>query len=232
MKLIVGLGNPGRKHASNRHNIGMMAIDHIADHAGVASWRQRFSGSFAEARIQGERLQLLRPETYMNNSGMSVAAARDYYKTDMSDILILHDEIDLAPGKVRIKQGGGHAGHNGLRSIIAHVGPEFVRIRLGIGHPGHKDLVHGHVLGDFSRLERDEWLDALLRATGSNCQLLVKTDYARFVNEVTLAIRTRKTPATPRTKPIGTRQAAQERAGKPASTWQEKLRDMFGIGNG
>jgi PTH1 family peptidyl-tRNA hydrolase len=162
MKLIVGLGNPGAKYASNRHNIGFMALDRIAADHGFAPWKGKHQGSISEGRFGSARAVLLKPETFMNNSGQSVQAALRFYKLEPQDVIVLHDEIDLAPGKVKCKTGGGHAGHNGLRSIHAHIGAEYDRVRLGVGHPGHKDAVPGFVLRDFPKAD-EAWLDDVLR---------------------------------------------------------------------
>ena len=162
MKLLVGLGNPGAKYAGHRHNIGFMALDRIASDHGFPAWKGKHQGSLSEGRFGSDRVILLKPETYMNNSGQSVQAAMRFYKLEPEDVVVLHDEIDLAPGKVKFKTGGGHAGHNGLRSIHNHVGPEYARVRLGVGHPGRKELVPAYVLHDFSKADQD-WLDDVLR---------------------------------------------------------------------
>ena len=150
MKLLTGLGNPGAQYAGHRHNIGFMALDRIAGDHGFSPWRAKFQGEIAEGRFGSEKVVLLKPGTFMNESGRAVRAAVDFHKLDASDVVVFHDELDLAPGKVRLKTGGGHAGHNGLRSIHAHLGPDYDRVRLGIGHPGHKDRVAGYVLHDFA----------------------------------------------------------------------------------
>ena len=168
MKLIVGLGNPGAKYASNRHNIGFMALDRIAADHGFGPWRTRFQGQTAEGQLGATRVALLKPQTFMNLSGQSVGEAMRYLKLTPQDVIVLHDELDLAPGKARVKQGGGHAGHNGLRSMHQHIGAEYGRVRLGIGHPGHKDRVAGYVLSDFAKAEQD-WLDDLLRGISGSC---------------------------------------------------------------
>jgi len=155
MRLVVGLGNPGTQHVGNRHNIGFMAVQEIARRHGFGPWRRRFQGVATEGPIGAERVLLLLPGTYMNESGRAVGEAAHFYKLALSDIVVLHDEVDLPPGKVRVKAGGGIAGHNGLRSISAHVGNDYRRVRIGIGHPGAKEMVHGHVLGDFSKAERN-----------------------------------------------------------------------------
>ena len=141
MKLFVGLGNPGTKYAGNRHNIGFMAVDRIADDHGFAGWRNKFQGQVNEGRLGSEKVVLLKPETFMNRSGQSVGEAVRFYKLAPEDVVVFHDEIDLAPGKLRVKSGGGHAGHNGLRSLHAHIGDTYGRVRMGVGHPGHQDAV-------------------------------------------------------------------------------------------
>src|SRR4030088_1410839 len=187
MLLFVGLGNPGSRYAGNRHNIGFTVVDAIAKRHGIIPWRRRFQGVSAEGPLGGKRVLLLLPGTYMNDSGRSVAEAAHFYKLGLSDIVVFHDEIDLPPGKVRVKAGGGIAGHNGLRSISAHVGNDYRRVRIGIGHPGVKEMVHGLVLGDFSKAER-EWVDALAGVIADNAALLAKGDDATFQNKVHLAM--------------------------------------------
>ncbi|MFN4059312.1 MAG: aminoacyl-tRNA hydrolase [Paracoccus hibiscisoli] len=183
MKLIVGLGNPGAKYASNRHNIGFMALDRIAADHGFGPWRTRFQGLTAEGQLGDTRVTLLKPQTFMNLSGQSVGEAMRYLKLTPEDVIVLHDELDLAPGKARVKQGGGHAGHNGLRSMHQHIGAEYGRVRLGIGHPGHKDRVAGYVLSDFAKAEQD-WLDDLLRGISDGAVALAAGDGGRFQNAV------------------------------------------------
>jgi len=187
MRLVVGLGNPGTQHVGNRHNIGFMAVQEIARRHGIGPWRRRFQGVATEGLIGAERVLLLLPGTYMNESGRAVGEAAHFYKLALSDIVVLHDEVDLPPGKVRVKAGGGIAGHNGLRSISAHIGNDYRRVRIGIGHPGAKEMVHGHVLGDFSKAER-EWVDALAGVIADNAALLAKGDDATFQNKVHLAM--------------------------------------------
>ncbi|MEM6939675.1 MAG: aminoacyl-tRNA hydrolase [Pseudomonadota bacterium] len=183
MKLIVGLGNPGAKYANNRHNIGFMALDRIAADHGFAGWKSKHQGSLVEGRLGDARVALLKPETFMNNSGQSLQAAVRFFKLEADDVIVLHDEIDLAPGKVKCKTGGGHAGHNGLRSIHAHLGPAYHRVRLGVGHPGHKDAVPGYVLRDFPKADAD-WLDDVLRGVSDGAPLLAAWDTAQFLNAV------------------------------------------------
>ncbi|MCC1480304.1 aminoacyl-tRNA hydrolase [Roseibaca sp. Y0-43] len=195
MKLFAGLGNPGAKYAGNRHNIGFMALDSIADAHGFAPWRSKFQGEVSEGRLGSEKIILLKPHTFMNLSGQSVAEALRFYKLDLADLVVFHDELDLAPGKLRLKQGGGHAGHNGLRSIHGHLGPDYARVRLGIGHPGHKDRVAAYVLSDFAKADQD-WLDDLMRGIADGAPALAKGDGAAFSNAVGL----RMSPPKPKTE--------------------------------
>jgi len=183
MKLFVGLGNPGAKYAGNRHNIGFMAVERIAADHGFGPWRAKFQGLITEGRLGGEKMLLLKPQTFMNRSGQSVAAALQFYKLAPADITVFHDELDLAPGKARVKQGGGHAGHNGLRSLHDHIGDGYGRVRLGIGHPGHKDRVAGYVLHDFAKADAG-WLDDLLRGIGDGAPDLAAGDASRFMNAI------------------------------------------------
>lgn len=183
MKLIVGLGNPGAKYAGNRHNIGFMAVDRIAADHGFGQWKARFQGLASEGRLDATRATLLKPQTFMNLSGQSVGEAMRYLKLTPEEVIVLHDELDLAPGKCRAKRGGGHAGHNGLRSLHQHIGADYQRVRLGIGHPGHKDRVAGYVLSDFAKADQD-WLDDLLRGISDGAAALAAGDQARFLNAV------------------------------------------------
>ncbi|MDW3182332.1 aminoacyl-tRNA hydrolase [Roseobacter sp.] len=187
MKLIVGLGNPGAKYSKNRHNIGFMALDRIAADHGFPAWKGKHQGTISEGRFGADRAVLLKPETFMNNSGQSVQAAMRFYKLEPEDVVVLHDEIDLAPGKVKHKFGGGHAGHNGLRSVHAHIGPDYARVRLGVGHPGHKDAVPGYVLRDFAKADED-WLDDVLRGVSDGAPDLATGDAAKFMNAVGLRV--------------------------------------------
>jgi PTH1 family peptidyl-tRNA hydrolase len=187
MLLLVGLGNPGSRYAGHRHNIGFMAVDAIAKRRGIGPWRRRFQGGAAEGPLGGERALLLLPGTYMNDSGRAVAEAAHFYKLGLPDIIVFHDEIDLAPGKVRVKTGGGIAGHNGLRSISAHIGNEYRRVRIGVGHPGVKDLVHAYVLSDFAKEERP-WVEALCALVADNAELLAKGQDASFQNKLHLGM--------------------------------------------
>jgi peptidyl-tRNA hydrolase, PTH1 family len=185
MKLFVGLGNPGAKYAGNRHNIGFMAVDRIAVDHGFSPWRKAFQGLVSEGRLGSEKVALLKPETFMNLSGQSVQAAVAFWKLPLADLTVFHDELDLAPGKLRLKQGGGHAGHNGLRSIHGHLGDDYARVRLGIGHPGHKDAVAAYVLHDFAKADQD-WLDDLLRGISEGAPALATGDGQAFMNKVSL----------------------------------------------
>jgi PTH1 family peptidyl-tRNA hydrolase len=187
MLLFVGLGNPGAKYAGNRHNIGFMALDAIAKRHGIAPWRRRFQGMAAEGPLGGERVQLLLPGTFMNESGRAVAEAMHFYKLALGDVVVFHDELDLPPGKVRVKAGGGIAGHNGLRSITAHIGNDYRRVRIGIGHPGNKDMVHGYVLSDFAKAERD-WVETLTGIIADNAGLLAQGADSTFQNKVHLGM--------------------------------------------
>lgn len=190
MRLFVGLGNPGAKYQDNRHNIGFMVIDEIARRHGFSPWRRRFQGETADGALDGERITLLKPLTYMNESGRAVQEAVSFYKIGHGEVAVFHDEIELPPAKLRVKVGGGIAGHNGLRSISAHIGNDYLRVRLGVGHPGVKELVHGHVLGDFAKSERP-WVAALAEAVADNAGLIAKGREATFANKVHLALQAR-----------------------------------------
>lgn len=187
MLLVVGLGNPGEKYARNRHNIGFMAADEIVRRHSFSAYRSKFQGELAEGKIGTEKVLVLKPMTFMNESGRAVKEAITFYKIAPEDIIVLHDELDLAPGKLRMKRGGGHAGHNGLRSLHAHVGEGYARIRLGIGHPGHKDKVTGHVLSDFSKADQD-WLIPLLDAVADNIASVIDEKDTDFMSRVGQAL--------------------------------------------
>ena len=232
MKLIVGLGNPGAKYAGNRHNIGFMAVDRIAADHGFSPWKSAFRGRTAEGRLGAERVVLLKPETFMNLSGEAVRAAMDWHKLTPADVIVLHDELDLLPGKLRLKQGGGHAGHNGLRSIHAHIGEAYARVRLGIGHPGHKDAVAAYVLHDFAKADAD-WLEDLLRGISDGAEALAIWDGPRFTNAVGLRMAPARSddsaagkvgaaPSPSRAKP----EQAPEPEAEPRSALQ-RLADRF-----
>lgn len=186
MLLLVGLGNPGEKYKRHRHNVGFMAIDAIADAYGFGPARKKFQGELREGEIAGDKAILLKPQTYMNDSGLSVGAAMRFYKLSPADVVVFHDELDLAAGKIKSKLGGGNAGHNGLRSIDEHIGAEFRRVRIGISHPGDKTRVTGHVLGDFAKSDYD-WLDPLLAAIATSAKFLSESD-ARFATAVAQAL--------------------------------------------
>jgi PTH1 family peptidyl-tRNA hydrolase len=187
MRLFVGLGNPGAKYAGNRHNIGFMAVDEIARRHGFAPWRRRFQGEIAEGTLERERVVLLRPLTFMNESGRAVQEAANFFKLSPAEIAVFHDELELPPAKLRVKIGGGIAGHNGLRSISANVGNDYRRVRLGIGHPGVKELVHGHVLSDFAKSDRP-WVEALIGAVADNAALIAIDRDSAFQNKVHLSM--------------------------------------------
>ncbi|HEY9536975.1 MAG TPA: aminoacyl-tRNA hydrolase [Kiloniellaceae bacterium] len=187
MLLLAGLGNPGPRYANNRHNIGFMAVDEVVRRHSFSSWRSRFQADCAEGTLAGEKVLALKPQTYMNESGRAVGEALRFHKLAPEQVIVLYDEIDLAPGKVRVKQGGGTGGHNGIRSLEAHIGKEFWRVRLGVGHPGHKDLVHGHVLSDFAKADK-AWLEKLLDAVADAVPLLASGDAARFMSRVAEAL--------------------------------------------
>ena len=195
MLLLVGLGNPGPEYAANRHNIGFMVADEIVRRHGFSSYRKRFQGLVSEGRIGGRKVLVLKPQTYMNESGRSVGAAKRFYDVPAEDVVVLHDEIDLAPGKVRVKTGGGHAGHNGLRSIQAHIGPDFRRVRIGVGHPGQKARVKGHVLKNFAKADQ-AWVDKLIDAMAAAADDLAAGDDANVMNRVAMAL----APPKPKTE--------------------------------
>ena len=220
MQLFVGLGNPGAKSANHRHNIGFMAIDAIADEHGFGPWRHKFQALVAEGRLGTHKVLLVKPQTYMNLAGQSVGEAMRYLKVAPEDIWLFHDELDLAPGKLRAKHGGGHGGHNGLRSLHQHIGDQYNRVRLGIGHPGHKARVSGYVLHDFARTDQ-AWLDPLLAAVAREAPRLAAGDPSGFMNAVALATQ----PAKPRSpnKPVaadgkdgGTGKAVEDTPAEPA----------------
>ena len=220
MKLIVGLGNPGAKYARNRHNIGFMALDEIASAHGFGPWRNKFQGQVSEGRIGSTKVILLKPETFMNLSGQAVGEAARFHKIDVADIIVFHDELDLAPAKIRVKTGGGHAGHNGLRSIHQHMGPDYDRVRMGVGHPGHKDAVAGYVLRDFPKADAG-WLDDELRGIADGIAHLVAGDSGKFLNAISLRLtparsstsKPKPKPATPPApEPVDTRTALQKLA--------------------
>ncbi|MFN0116039.1 MAG: aminoacyl-tRNA hydrolase [Paracoccaceae bacterium] len=214
MRLFVGLGNPGAKYAGNRHNIGFMAADRIAADHGFSPWRAKFQGVVAEGTLSGEKVVLLKPATFMNLSGQSVGEAMRFFKLTPADITVFHDELDLAPGKARVKTGGGHAGHNGLRSLHQHIGDGYHRVRLGIGHPGHKDAVSPYVLSDFAKAEQG-WLDDLLRGISDGAPALAAGDGTRFMNAVALRV---APPQPPKPRPPAVPAPAQAAPDPPDAT--------------
>ena len=215
MKIWAGLGNPGDKYAGNRHNIGFMVLDRVASDHGFTPWKKAFQGLVAEGRLGGERVILLKPSTFMNLSGQAVGEAMRFHKLGVEDLTVFHDELDIAPAKVRLKQGGGHAGHNGLRSIHQHVGEAYARVRLGIGHPGHKDAVASYVLHDFAKVDQD-WLDDLQRGISDGAADLARGDGAKFLN----AVNARLVPQRPNNDPDTREARSQKKAAavQPAAT--------------
>lgn len=187
MLLFAGLGNPGAKYASHRHNVGFMAADAIARRHSFSPWTKKFQAEVAEGRLGTEKILLIKPQTYMNNSGQAIGEALRFYKLGPESLTVFYDELDLAPAKLRVKTGGGAGGHNGIKSIDAHVGKDYRRVRIGIGHPGVKELVHNHVLGDFAKADC-EWVEPLLDAIAANADLLAKGDDSGFMNKISLAV--------------------------------------------
>ncbi len=185
MLFIVGLGNPGTKHQNNRHNVGFMAVDQIHQQENFPAWKVQFQALVSQGTLGGEKVMLIKPTTFMNESGRAVGEAARFFKIGPENVIVLYDELDLAPGKLRIKTGGGAGGHNGIRSIDAHLGKEYRRVRIGIGHPGHKDRVSPHVLGDFAKADY-QWLKPLLDEIARNADLLAKGDDAGFMNRIAL----------------------------------------------
>lgn len=219
--ILAGLGNPGLKYAHHRHNVGFLAVDAIADAHGFGPPRKKFQVEIREGYLDApggrQKAVTLKPATFMNESGRAVGEAMRFYKAEPGDVVVFHDDLDLAPGKLRVKTGGGTAGHNGLRSIDAHIGPEFRRVRIGIGHPGDKTKVTGHVLGDFAKSDHD-WLDPLLKALSDAAPFLVADD-ARFMSDVAQNLAPLKAPAAARKEPSADAAAA---ANRPAAGETEK----------
>lgn len=239
MLLIAGLGNPGAKYENNRHNVGFMAADAIARRHSFSPWSRKFKAEIADGTLAGEKALLIKPMTFMNLSGEAVGEAMRFYKLSPADIVVMHDELDLAPGKIRLKVGGGHGGHNGLRSIDAHCGKDYRRMRIGIGHPGDKARVHGHVLGDFAKVDA-EWLDPLLHAIADNAEMIARGEDSQFMNKVALATggkapkeQSSAKPAKP-AKPAGQSHIRQARQNKPQGKLPESgpmadmLKKLFG----
>ncbi len=233
MIIIAGLGNPGAKYSENRHNIGFMAIDAIHRRYTFSPWSKKFRAEIAEGEIAGEKVLLMKPQTFMNLSGESVGEAMRFFKLQPSDIIAVHDELDLPAGKVRMKTGGGHGGHNGLKSLDAHCGKEYRRLRMGIGHPGDKERVHGHVLGDFAKADRI-WLEPLLDALADNADLLLQPDESKLMNKLALATGGKEEPAKAKAeKPAGqshirqARNNAQPKKLPETGPMAEMLKRMF-----
>ena len=227
MKLFVGLGNPGPKYAGNRHNIGYMAVERIAEDHGFGPWKGKFQGSISEGRLGSERVFLLRPETFMNLSGQSVGEAMRFYKLDSPDVIVFHDELDLAPGKCRVKHGGGHAGHNGLRSIHQHISPQYDRVRLGIGHPGNKNAVSGCVLRDVAKAHQ-EGLEELWRGVSGGAVHLAADDTSKFMNAVALRVNPpRSSTTTPKPKVEGAPKAPDPAPAVDTRNALQRLADKF-----
>lgn len=230
MKLFVGLGNPGAKYARNRHNVGFMAVERIAERHRFGPWKRKFQGLACDGEIAGEKVLLLKPDTYMNESGRAAGEAARFLKIAEGDVIAFHDELDLAPGKIRVKAGGGNAGHNGLRSLSAHIGNDYVRVRIGIGHPGAKELVHGWVLHDFAKAD-DAWLEPLLDAMADAAGRLATGDQGRFLTDVARALQVDEDPKPAKGKPAGPTPTSPERArpagGHPAGEREAKRRSAL-----
>lgn len=224
MLLLVGLGNPGEKYRRHRHNVGFMAIDSIADAQGFGPPRTKFHGRLREGELGGVKCLALKPQTFMNESGQSVGAAMRYYKLSPPDIIVFHDELDLAAGKLKIKKGGGNAGHNGLKSIDEHIGNDFRRVRIGIGHPGDKTRVTSHVLGDFDKADHD-WLDPLLAAIAKSAKFLNDGD-ARFATAVAQELATMKETREAKTDMPAIQSRPAPKAPAP-NAMTEALRNLF-----
>jgi peptidyl-tRNA hydrolase, PTH1 family len=228
MKLLVGLGNPGDEYARHRHNVGFMAVEAIAREQRFGPWKRKFQARCADGSLGDEKALILEPQTYMNESGRAVGEAMRFLKIDPADVIVFHDELDLAPGRLKAKVGGGNAGHNGLRSISAHIGNDFARVRIGIGHPGSKDAVSPFVLHDFSRVER-EWLEPLLDAIAVAAPRLAKPDLARFQSDIARRLgedepAAKPARAEPTAKPAPARHPAGEGQSKRQSAIAENLK--------
>jgi PTH1 family peptidyl-tRNA hydrolase len=226
MQFFVGLGKPGKKYEGNRHNIGFMALDRIAEDHGFGPWKSKFQGQISEGRLGREKVLLLKPETFMNLSGQSVGEAMRFYKLTSQDVTVFHDELDLAPGKCRVKMGGGHAGHNGLRSIHAHITESYQRIRLGIGHPGRKELVSGYVLNDFAKADQ-QWLDDLLRGICDGAPALAEGDAPKFQNAVALRTNPPRSSTSKKEKTETDRPAKVETISEDPRSPLQRLADKF-----
>ena len=235
MLIIAGLGNPGSKYAGNRHNIGFMAVDAIQRRPGFAPWSKKFKAEISEGELGGEKVLLMKPQTFMNLSGEAVGEAMRFYKLGPENIIAIYDELDLIPGKARIKTGGGHGGHNGVKSLDAHCGREYRRLRLGIGHPGNKDLVQGHVLGDFAKIDH-VWLSPLLDALADNAEMLAKAEDSQLMNKLAIAVGGKPEDEKPEKKadkpqapkPAGKSHIHQARGGgKPSLPTSGPMADML-----
>lgn len=211
MLVITGLGNPGLKYAHNRHNIGFMAVDAIVRRHNFGPWVKKFSGEICEGMFDGHKVLALKPLTFMNDSGRAVAAAMQFYKLELKDVVVIYDELDLVPGKVRVKTGGGSGGHNGIKSIDQHCGKDYRRIRLGIGHPGSPERVLTHVLGDFHKMDKD-WVDPLMDALSEAAPLLLSPDENAFANRVAVLQGKNDEPSN---KPAKPKAQSEIRAARP-----------------
>ena len=240
MHIIVGLGNPGAQYAGNRHNIGFMAVDAIQRRPGFAPWAKKFKALISEGELAGEKVLLMKPQTFMNLSGEAVGEAMRFFKLGPENIVAIYDELDLGAARARIKTGGGHGGHNGVKSLDAHCGKEYRRLRLGIGHPGAKELVHNHVLGDFAKVDRT-WIDPLLDALADNAEMLVRGEDSQLMNKLALAVGAKpdapeqaqakpvnSSPAKPDARPAARSHIHQARGGsKPALPTTGPMADML-----
>ena len=243
MIVIAGLGNPGSKYAGNRHNIGFMAVDALHRRHSFSPWSKKFKAEIAEGEIAGERVLLIKPQSFMNLSGEAVGEALRFYKLGPDKLTVLYDELDLAPGRVRIKTGGGHGGHNGIKSLDAHCGKDYRRVRLGIGHPGSKEAVQHHVLGDFAKSDRS-WLEPLLDTLADHADMLVRAEDSQLLNKLALAVGVKdeavaekaEKPAKP--APIGkshihqARNNQQQKALPATGPMADMLKRMFGGNKG
>lgn len=215
MLIIAGLGNPGSKYAGNRHNVGFMAVDAIQRRANFSPWSKKFKAEISEGEIDGEKVLLMKPQTFMNLSGEAVGEAMRFYKLTPANIVAIYDELDLAPGRTRLKTGGGHGGHNGIKSLDAHCGKEYRRLRIGIGHPGSKEQVHNHVLGDFAKSDR-VWLEPLMDAIADNAGMLVRSEDSQLMNKLTLAVGGKPEAEKPVKQENPARQEKTAQPAKPA----------------
>lgn len=223
MKLFVGLGNPGKKYTNNRHNIGFMALNQIVSDHSFSPWKNKFQGQITDGKLGDEKVILLKPETFMNLSGQSVSETMKFYKIEIKDVIVFHDELDLAPSKLRVKTSGGHAGHNGLRSIHQHIGPDYHRVRMGIGHPGHKDRVASFVLSDFAKSDQN-WLQDLIYGISDGAVYLANGDSGKFMNAVAM----RTVPQREKPKKITEKVVIKKNISEPDDRSPlQKLMDKF-----